>query len=131
MKIEKYGTAADIQELLEIRDGIGALLGSQAGRAPMLPKADLIDLGDAFQLHLEVPGVQLADLELAADETELQIAGIRDASLDALDGGNVVFSERPMGPFQRTITLPEPVKAEGASAHLDSGVLVVILPKRN
>lgn len=127
MKIEKYGTGADMQELLDIRDSLGTLLQSHDNRAPLTPKADLVDLGHAFQLHLEVPGIGLADLEIATDETEVHIAGLRGPSLDL---GNVIFSERPMGPFQRTITLPEPVQAEGASAHLASGVLVVTLPKR-
>ena len=127
MKIEKYGTGADVQELLDIRDSLGTLLQSHDNRAPLTPNADLIDLGHAFQLHLEVPGIGLADLEIATDETEVHIAGLREPSLDL---GNVIFSERPMGPFQRTITLPEPVQAEGASAHLASGVLVVTLPKR-
>ena len=46
MKIEKYGgTASDVQELLSIRDGIGALLESHAGAAPLTPRADLYDLG--------------------------------------------------------------------------------------
>src|SRR5690606_37226997 len=69
MKIEKYGgTASDVQELLSIRDGIGALLESHAGAAPLTPRADLYDLGEALQLHLEVPGVQLADLEIGLDD---------------------------------------------------------------
>ncbi len=127
MKIEKYGTGADVQELLDIRDSLGALLQSHDNRAPLAPKADLIDLGHAFQLHLEVPGIGLADLEIATDENEVHVAGLREPTLDL---GNVVFSERPVGPFQRTITLPEPVQAEGSSAHLASGVLVVTLPKR-
>lgn len=126
MKIEKYGTGADVQELLDIRDSLGALLQTHDSSAVLTPKADLLDLGHAFQLHLEVPGVQLADLEIATDEDELHIAGLREPNLEL---GDIVFAERPVGPFQRSISLPAPVKAEGASAHLASGVLVVTLPK--
>jgi HSP20 family protein len=128
MKIEKYGTAGDVQELLDIRDGLDVLLDSHAKRAPLTPKADLLDLGHSYQLHLEVPGVQLADLEIAAHDDELQIAGLREPALEA---SSVVFTERPVGPFQRTIPLPQPVEAKSATAHLASGVLVVTLPKRN
>lgn len=127
MKIEKYGTGADVQELLDIRNGIGALIESHAKSAPLTPKADLVDLGDAYQLHLEVPGVQLADLEIAANEDEVQIAGLREPAMGA---GSTVFSERPVGPFQRTIDLPQPVEAEAGTAHLAAGVLVITLPKR-
>lgn len=127
MKIEKYGTANDIQELLSLRDGVGALLESHAVNTTLQPRADLLDLGSAFQLHLEVPGVQLTDLEIAVQEDELLVAGLRQPELVA---GNTVFSERRVGPFQRTISLPQPVDAESGTAHLASGVLVVTLPKR-
>ena len=126
-KIEKYGTGADVQELLDIRESIGALLDSHANRAPLTPKADLIDLGHAFQLHIEVPGVELADLEIATDEDELHVAGLREPGFEL---GEAVFSERAVGPFQRTFQLPAPVDAETGTAHLSAGVLVVTLPKR-
>ncbi len=128
MKIEKYGgTANDLQELLSIRDGVGALLENHAHTTPLMPRADLLDLGDALQLHMEVPGVQLEDLDIGIDEDGLQVAGLREPGLEL---GSVVFAERAVGPFQRTIPLPEPVEAEAASAHLASGVLVITLPKR-
>ncbi len=127
MKIEKYGTGADVQELLDIRDSIGALLENHAERAPLTPRADLVDIGHAFQLHIEVPGVELADLEIAADEDEVHVAGLREPNFEL---GEKVFSERAVGPFQRTFQLPGPVDAEGSTAHLASGVLVVTLPKR-
>ncbi len=127
MKIEKYGTPDDIQELLSLRAGVGALLESHSGNTTQQPRADLLDLGETFQLHLEVPGVRLTDLEIAVQEDELLIAGLREPELLA---GNAVFSERRVGPFQRTINLPQPVDAENGTAHLASGVLVVTLPKR-
>lgn len=127
MKIEKYGTADDIQELLSLRDGVSALVESHAANSTLLPRADLLDLGDSFQLHLEVPGVQLTDLEIAVQEDELMVAGLREPELTT---GNAVFSERQVGPFQRTINLPELVDGERGTAHLASGVLVVTLPKR-
>ena len=127
MKIEKYGTGADVQELLEIRDSVGALLENHAARAPLTPRADLIDLGHAFQLHIEVPGVELADLEIATDHEEVHVAGLREPNSGL---GETVFSERAVGPFQRTFQLPAPVEAEGGTAHLASGVLVVTLPKQ-
>ncbi len=127
MKIEKYGTGADVQELLSIRDSIGTLIENHANRAPLTPKADLVDLGHAYQLHIEVPGVDLADLEVAADETELHVAGLREPSLEA---GEPLVSERAVGPFQRTFQLPGAVAADEGTAHLAAGVLVVTLPKR-
>lgn len=128
MKIEKYGTgtADDVQELLSLRDGVRTLLESHVAGSSSQPRADLLDLGEAFQLHLEVPGVRLTDLEIAVQDDELMVAGLREPELLA---GNAVFSERRVGPFQRTISLPQPVDGESGTAHLASGVLVITLPK--
>lgn len=126
MKIEKYGTAGDIQELLAVRDGIDALVNTHIAGDPLVPRADLIDLGDAYQVHLEVPGVEQADLEIAVQGQDLLIAGLREPLLPEHE---VVFSERPTGPFQRTIRLPVAVDERGGTAHLAAGVLVVTLPK--
>jgi HSP20 family molecular chaperone IbpA len=59
---------------------------------PLGPRADLLDAGDAWQLRLEVPGVDQSRLELALQGDELVIAGIRET---LGDGVRPVFVERP------------------------------------
>ena len=127
MDIERFGTAADLEELITIRDRIESLATHQATADTLTPKTDLLDFGDALQLRMEVPGVDQADLELALQGQELLVSGLRE-TLE--DGVTSIFSERPNGPFQRTIHLPEPVDREHVSAHLRAGVLVVHMPKR-
>ena len=131
MKIEKYGTAGDIEELLSVRDSVDTLLNAHVTTSPLSVRADMYDIGDAFQAHFEVPGVDQADLEIAIEGDELLIAGLRGPALeDSTSGrGTMVFSERASGPFQRSIALPAAVKADGATAHLSRGLLVVTLPK--
>ncbi|HNQ98751.1 MAG TPA: Hsp20/alpha crystallin family protein [Trueperaceae bacterium] len=126
MSIEKFGTAGDIQELIAVRDHIEALVEQANAEQANLPKADFLDRGDAFQLHLEVPGIDQADLEIAVEDDELLVAGLREPPL--VDG-HMLFSERSVGPFQRSFVLPSPVDRERATAHLASGVLTVTLPK--
>jgi HSP20 family molecular chaperone IbpA len=54
------------------------------------------------------------------------VAGHRQA-----DGnGEAVFSERWVGPFQRTVELPADVDPERATAQLVAGLLILHLPKR-
>jgi HSP20 family protein len=125
MDLERYGTSGDIQELLSIRDRIDDILG--LGSADVVtPRADLVDAGDAYQLIVEVPGVQQEDLEIGLEGLELTVAGIREPiSIEA----EIVFSERPSGHFQRTVELPGEVDRDGATAHLSDGLLIVTLPK--
>lgn len=128
MKLDRFGTAGDLQELLSVRDSIDNLLAGHDGAKPdgLTPRIDLVDLGEALQLTIDVPGVSQSDLELAVNDGELVIAGLRET---LPQGPAVIVSERPSGPFQRSIALPTPVDRENATAHLINGVLVVTLPK--
>jgi HSP20 family protein len=127
MKIQKYGTAGDIEELIAVRDSIQRLVDAHGSGSPLVARADLHDTGESYLVHVEVPGVPQSDLEVAVQGDELLIAGIRDGiPVDAMP----VFIERPIGPFQRTIRLPSPVDPEQVTAHLQSGILTINLPKR-
>ena len=126
MDLEKYGTAGDIQELLSIRDRIDDILGRETGDVVVTPKADLFDVGDAYELVIEVPGVPQEDLEIGLEGRELTVAGIREPLSAGVD---ILFSERLSGHFQRTVELPGDVDRDAATAHLSEGLLVVMLPK--
>lgn len=126
MSIEKRGTAGDIEELLAVRDDIEALVQQANPGGGSQPRADFVDTGTSYQLHLEVPGVDQADLEIAVEEGEILVAGLREPPLAE---SRIIFSERSVGPFQRTFSLPCPVDRERVTAHLAAGVLVVTLPK--
>ena len=127
MDIERFGTSADLDELIAIRDRIDALATRDVAADASRPRADLLDLGDALQLRMEVPGVTQEDLELALQGQELLVAGIRET---IEEGISPVFSERPNGPFHRVVRLPTEVDRRSVTAHLREGVLVVHMPKR-
>jgi HSP20 family protein len=124
MSLERFGTAHDIQELLTVRDDIQGLLEEHHDTSA--PRADLIDDGEAYRVIMEVPGVTEANLEIALEKEKLVVAGVRESfSEDARH----LISERQLGPFQRVFELPDGYDAERVSAHLQAGLLVVVLPK--
>jgi HSP20 family protein len=127
MDLERFGTTGDLDELIALRDRIEALALRDVDVDGATPRADLLDLGDALQLRMEVPGVGQEELELALQGRELLVAGLRETLEEGID---VVFSERPNGPFQRAILLPDDVERDAVTASLRDGVLVVHLPKR-
>lgn len=126
MELDKFGTAGDIQELLAVRDRIDDLLDRQAPGDGLTPRVDLLDHGDAFQLIVEVPGVSQEKLEVALGGASVTVAGLRE---QVEENDELVFGERPRGPFQRTVELPEEVDREHATGHLHEGLLVLHLPK--
>ncbi len=126
MDLEKYGTASDIRELLTIRDSVDDILVGLQGDEVTAPRADLFDLGHAYQLVIEVPGVPQENLEIALQGIELTLAGLRETQTEEAE---VLSSERPSGHFQRTFELPGKVDFDAGTAHLSDGLLVVTLPK--
>ncbi|HLR46458.1 MAG TPA: Hsp20/alpha crystallin family protein [Deinococcales bacterium] len=121
---ERPDLQEDIQELLNVREHIEGLLSRQAEGSQ--PRADLIDGEDSYRLVLEVPGLREENLEIALDGQELLVAGVRD---DYVQDASYLLNERQTGPFQRTFTLPEGADGSRTSAHLQQGLLLVIIPK--
>lgn len=117
---------SDFGLLLDLRERIGALSREFEG-LDTEPKGDLIDLGHAFELVLEVPGVMQEQLEVSLDERSVTVAGYREPPEETLD---VIKRERTSGHFQRTVELPNAIEREESSAHLHHGLLTLHLPKR-
>jgi HSP20 family protein len=129
--LELHGVHADLRELMAVSRRIEDLefealeYESDSPRAAT-PPADLLDLGQRWQLRLEVPGVELGDLDIALQGDQLVVAGVRRP---VEEGASAIFRERGDGAFQRSFTLPGPVQSEAVGAHLRSGLLIVDLPK--
>jgi HSP20 family protein len=126
-KFDKFETQSSLQQLLAIRDRIGELSVKFDPDGELRPKVDLLDLGDAYELIVEVPGVPQENLEVAVQGREVIVAGLREPFEEP---ESLVFSERPVGHFQRSVLLPAEVERERGTAHLREGLLVVHLPKR-
>lgn len=127
MELDKRdkGTRQDVQELLILRDRVSELADGVTPRSLEL-KLDLIDLGEAYRLIVDLPGVAQDDLEIALRGRLLTVAGLRE--MNSSDQA-FVLRERPGGHFQRTLELPEDVVYEASSAHLREGLLILHLPK--
>jgi HSP20 family protein len=126
MELDKVNPNSEIQQLLTLRDRITALSKEFEGTSSVQPRLDLIDLGNAFELIIEVPGVPQRNLEVAIQGTSIIIAGIRELHEEE---HRILISERPRGHLQRTIDLPTEIAREASSAHLREGLLILHLPK--
>jgi HSP20 family protein len=120
-------TSSNLERLLDLRDRISALEGElQSASDGLGPRLDLLDIGDAYRLIVEVPGVSQNDLEVAIDGRELTVAGLREPYGDT---PRLLMAERPTGHFQRSVELPGEVVRERSQAHLREGLLILDLPK--
>lgn len=90
------------------------------------PALDLYQTNDNFVAHVELPGMRKEDIEISLHDGILTIAGERKLGVGA---ENVQRSERYIGKFRRSITLPTRVDVNNVSASYRDGILTVTLPK--
>ncbi|WP_321494715.1 Hsp20/alpha crystallin family protein [uncultured Desulfobacter sp.] len=91
------------------------------------PRTNLYEKGDNFEIRAEVPGVEKDDLNVKIQGNYLEISGQRKS--DAPDNYKTHKTERGIGAFSRSFTLPADVDSTKVEATLKHGVLYLTLPK--
>lgn len=117
----------------DLRSGFESYLAVPGGFGTMAlraPAVDLIDEGDAYKLHAEMPGIRKEDINLEVGEDELEIsAETKEEKKEGDEKKGYIRRERRYSKFYRKIPLPQPINSEKVEAELKDGVLTVLLPK--
>ncbi len=92
------------------------------------PALDISERKDAYLVTVELPGVELDDLQVTLEDGLLTVQGERHFAHDSSEQ-QFHRVERHYGAFRRSITLPAHVLADGIEAAVDNGVLQVVVPK--
>jgi HSP20 family protein len=102
---------------------------SSVGGAAWVPAVDISELGAAYLVTVEIPGVGAEEMEITLEDGLLTIQGERHAVRGAT-GEKVHRSERGYGVFRRSVTLPSShVQADKTEAETRDGVLRILVPK--
>ena len=91
------------------------------------PALDLYQNSDNVVAVLELPGMRKEDIEISLHDGTLTISGERGSS--SANGEKAERTERYVGSFRRSISLPVRVDAGKVSATYRDGILTVTLPK--
>jgi HSP20 family protein len=91
------------------------------------PALDLYQNNENVVAVLELPGMRKEDIEISLHDGTLTIAGERNSS--SSNDERAERTERYVGTFRRSVTLPARVDANKVSATYRDGVLTVTLPK--
>jgi len=92
------------------------------------PSIDLYDDRDHFVLKAELPGMKKEDIDISMHGDVLTVSGERKEE-ETYDKAETYRSERFLGRFQRTLTLPSAVDPNKVQASYKDGILTVTLPK--
>ena len=83
---------------------------------------------EAYQISVELPGVNEDDVELSINDGVLTIRGEKKTEQEK-KGDTWYFSERQYGAFSRTFQLPADADGGKTSAKMKDGVLTISIPK--
>lgn len=110
---------------------VGGTTGDRAVRCFLsewgwAPPVDVYQRETELVVLVELPGVDRDGIELQISGDYLTVSGSKGRG----GGGKEVFRrmERNTGSFERSVRIPVPVEASGASASLSNGMLRVLLP---
>jgi len=93
-------------------------------RAFAFPPVNVEETDSTLVVTAAVPGVAPGDVEVTLEDKSLIIRGERQ-----VEPGRYFRQERPVGPFQRVITMETAVDGDGVHASLRHGILTITLPK--
>ncbi|HEY9700745.1 MAG TPA: Hsp20/alpha crystallin family protein [Trichocoleus sp.] len=92
------------------------------------PKVEMQETSDAIHLKVEIPGIDVKDIDVQVSAEAVSISGERKEETKTEDRG-MIRTEFRYGQFQRVIPLPARIENTNVQADYKNGVLQLTLPK--
>ncbi len=104
---------------------------NRIGTVPAM-KADVQDLGESYQIDLELPGFRKEDLQAELKDGYLTIKATRQNTEEQKDEkGRYIRQERYSGHYQRSFYVGDDVTQEDVRAAFENGILKLTVPKKD
>ena len=99
-------------------------------KGDFIPKIEVKELGNAYQICAEVPGMSEKDINVTLQNNNLIIEGEKKNEVKEEDKKRGTYhTEFSYGRFHRSIPISEDIDAEKISASYKDGLLMVELPR--
>lgn len=96
-----------------------------------LMNTDIQDLGNAYQLEIELPGYDKSDVKAHLEDGYLTItANKEEKKEEKSENGKYIRKERYSGSCQRSFYVGEGLKEEDVKASFENGILKLSFPKQ-
>ncbi len=96
--------------------------------ATWTPRVDLAETNDAYEIQLDVPGIDKKDISINFQDKTLTISGERNSE-EKTEDKTFVRVERTFGKFSRTFRIASAIKSDKIKASYKNGVLLIHVPK--
>jgi HSP20 family protein len=94
-----------------------------------LPLCEIIDKGNHYELHIEVPGMSKENVKVKAQSHCVEVSAKKSKKIEEKDKERI-YTERSKSSFYRQIPLPEEIIPQKVKSRVKNGVLFVELPKK-
>jgi len=117
----------------DLLDRLEQQLSQQLQTAERVPAAEVHDSAEAYELVLELPGVDASAIEVKATDRTLVISAERRSQREeSPEGGEAkapLLSEFRYGTWSRSFRFPQPIERDQLEATYRDGLLRVLAPK--
>ncbi len=123
---DPFDALAGLQQALDsFRESSWLDAGLSGGGA--YPLMNVFRKGDDYIIITEIPGVKKSALEVQVKGRTLRLSGEKQMSFP--EKAAVHRRERLAGRFDRAVTLPVEINADGVKAECRDGILALFLPR--
>ena len=98
------------------------------GEIGKAPAVDIVDTDKAYEITVELPGLDESNIDVKFSDGTLTIKGEKRDEKEEKKKG-YYLSERRYGSFQRSFQLPLSIDRDKVAADFSKGVLTIALPK--
>lgn len=123
---DPFDALLSLQQALESFRSSGWLQSSPSGSGTY-PPMNVFRRGDDLIIIAEVPGIKKSDIEVQVKGNTVRLAGTK--SVIYPEGASLHRRERLSGRFDRALTLPVEIDANGVKAECRDGILVLFLQR--
>lgn len=96
-----------------------------------LMRTDVKDMGNAYELNMNLPGVKKEDVKAELKDGYLTINATSNSENNETDGnGKYIRRERYMGSCSRSFYVGEDLSQEDVKARFENGTLKLTIPKK-
>lgn len=92
------------------------------------PRTNIYELNDHFEIELMVPGRQKEDFKISLDKNLLTVSYDQKENKD--ENRKSLKKEFSLRSFKRTFTIDEKINSEDIHARYESGILTILLSKK-
>ena len=100
-------------------------------RAAQVMKTDVHELGDKYELDIDLPGFKKDEIKLSLENGYLSVSASKELDKDKKDKkGKIIRQERYSGAMNRSFYIGDDVMQEDVKAKYEDGVLKLVVPKK-